>query len=300
MIDKKQFEARKNSLLVRAPAKLNLSLLVAGKRPDGFHNLETIMAKINWYDEIILQKSGKPGIELICKGPYWAPEGAENLVYRVCQKLLERFKKNAGLKIILKKNIPAGTGLGSASSDAAAALWGINKLLKLNTKPEQLKKIAAELGSDVAFFLGGPLAFCTGKGEKIKKITKIFNFTALLIIPNVSSSTKMVYANYKHNPPLYKCQSAKIKTLLRKNRIDLIPRICANMLQKSCFELYEGLTELKTAVESLGIGPLCLSGSGSAMFSILQGPDLNQAAHSKQKIIKKTNCDCIIVRNNRW
>ena len=300
MIDKKQFEMRQNTLLVRAPAKINLSLLIAGKRPDDFHNLETIMAKINWYDEIILQKNAKPGIELICKGRYWTPQGAENLVYRACQKLLERYKKTVGLKIILKKNIPAGTGLGSASSDAAAALLGLNRLLKLNAKPAQLKKIAAELGSDVVFFLNSTLAFCTGRGEKIKKIKKIFNFKALLIIPDVTSSTKMVYANYKHDPALYKRQSTQIKGLLRKNRIDLIPRICANMLQKSCFELYEGLTELKTAVESLGFGPLCLSGSGSAMFLVLQQPDLKQAANFKQKIIKKTDCNCIIVRNNRW
>ena len=86
MADKKQFEIRRNGLLVRAPAKINLSLLVAGKRPDGFHNLETIMAKINWYDEILLQQSQKPGIKLICKGPYWAPQGKENLVYRACRK----------------------------------------------------------------------------------------------------------------------------------------------------------------------------------------------------------------------
>ena len=145
-----------------------------------------------------------------------------------------------------------------------------------------------------------PSHFAPARGEKIKKIPKIFNFTAFLIIPDVSSSTKMVYANYKHDPALYKRQSAQIKALLRKNRVDLITQICANMLQKSCFELYEGLTELKTAVESLGIGPLCLSGSGSAMFLVLQGPDLKKAAHFKQKIIKKTNCNCIIVRNNRW
>ena len=202
--------------------------------------------------------------------------GEENLVYRACQKLLEACKKNVGLKIILKKNIPAGTGLGSASSDAAATLIGLNKLLKLNVKPAKLKKIAAELGSDVPFFLDGPLAFCTGKGEKIKKIRKIFNFTALLIIPDVNSSTKKVYANYKHDHALYKRQSTQIKTLLRKNRIDLIPQICANMLQKSCFELYKGLTELKTAVESLGFGPLCLSGSGSAMFFVLQKADIKK------------------------
>jgi 4-diphosphocytidyl-2-C-methyl-D-erythritol kinase len=300
MSDKKQFEIRNNGLLVRAPAKINLSLLIAGKRPDGFHEIDTIMAKTNWCDEIILRRSCKPGIELICKGPHWAPQGAENIVYWACEKMLKECKKNVGLKVTLKKNIPAGTGLGSASSDAAATLIGLNKLLRLNAKPQLLKKLAAELGSDVAFFLDGPLAVCTGKGEKIRKLRKNFNFSAILIIPDVNSSTKMVYANYRHDHNLYKSLNTQIKSLLRKNRIDLIIQMCANMLQKSCFELYKGLTELKTAVESLGLGPLCLSGSGSAFFLMLPKGDIQKSAQIKRKINRKTGCNCVIVRNNRW
>ena len=121
-----------------------------------------------------------------------------------------------------------------------------------------------------------------------------------MIIPDVNSSTKKVYANYKHDKTIYKRLNGQIKGLLRKNRIDLIPKICANMLQKSCFELYEGLTELKTAVESLGLGTLSLSGSGSAMFFILSRGNIKKAVLLKRQIRQKIGCNCIIVRNSRW
>jgi len=163
MVDKEQFETVGHGLLVRAPAKINLSLLVAGKRPDGFHELETIMAKVNWYDEILIEPGQKQGIELVCQGPHWAPEGQENLIYQAAKMLLENQGVSADIRITLTKNIPAGSGLGSASSDAAATLIGLNQYLKLKLPNRQFSKLAPRLGSDVAFFLDGPLAFCTGK-----------------------------------------------------------------------------------------------------------------------------------------
>ena len=153
-----QFESVGSSLLVRAPAKINLSLLIAGKRPDGFHEIETIMAKVTWYDEILIEPGEKVGIELICKGPQWAPAGQENLVYKAAKMLLDNTSSSANVKITLTKNIPAGTGLGSASSDAAATLLGLNRYLKLNLNNKELSKFAAKLGSDAPFFLNGPLA----------------------------------------------------------------------------------------------------------------------------------------------
>ena len=99
MSDKEQFETVKEGLLVRAPAKINLSLLIAGKRPDSFHEIETVMAKVNFYDEILIEPGLKTGIELVCKGPHWAPEGKDNLVYQACKMLLE----NCGKTIDIKK-----------------------------------------------------------------------------------------------------------------------------------------------------------------------------------------------------
>jgi len=300
MNDKEQFETVGHGLLVRAPAKVNLSLLVAGKRPDGFHELETIMAKVNWYDEIIIEPGQKQGIELICSGPHWAPEGEENLIYRSAVMLLENQGISADIKITLTKNIPAGSGLGSASSDAAATLMGLNKYMDFQLPNRQLAKLAPQLGSDVAFFLGGPLAFCTGKGEKIKKLGKNFNFLALLILPNISVSTKKVYDNYKHNQPLYDKLSTQINICIPKKRFDLVVKMCANMLETSCFGLVEGLAELKAKIESLRIGHCCLSGSGSVMFCIIGSGDEEIAGQYKHKLEEKIGCESIIASNNRW
>ncbi len=307
MTDKDQFETLGDGLLVRAPAKINLSLLIVGKRPDGFHEIETIMAKINWFDEILIQQGQKTGIELICTGPYPVPEGKDNLVYQAAKMLLTKISPRtnvipakAGIKITLTKNIPAGSGLGSGSSDAAATLIGLGKFLRLSVEPQKLGEMAEALGSDVPFFLDGPLALCTGKGEKIKKLSENFNFLALLILPDISVSTKMVYGNYTHNKPLYEKLSAQINGYIQKNRIDLVSKMCANMLQTSCFNLYKGLAELKAEIESLGLGPLCLSGSGSSMYCTFDIADGKKVRQYQRKLNDKFGCKSIIVSNNRW
>ena len=300
MVGKEQITIVGDGLLVLAPAKINLSLLIAGQRPDGFHEIETVMAKVDFFDEILIQQGQKAGIELLCKGPNWAPQGKENLIYTACEMLLDICRSQANIKITLTKNIPAGTGLGSASSDAAATLIGVNRFLQLGVEPQRLKEIAAKLGSDAAFFLDGPQAYCSGKGEKIEKLDENFNFLVLLILPDVSVSTKKVYANYKHNQPLYEKLNIRINDLLGENRIDLVSKMCANMLEASCFSLYKGLAELKAEIESLGIRPLCLSGSGSSMFCIIGNTDEERAAEYRRKLEERIGCKSIIVSNNRW
>jgi 4-diphosphocytidyl-2-C-methyl-D-erythritol kinase len=306
MVGKEQITAVSDGLLVRAPAKINLSLLIAGKRPDGFHEIETVMAKVDFFDEILIQPGQKAGIELVCKGPYPAPQGKGNLIYQACELLLNScgsqnvIPAEAGIKITLTKNIPAGSGLGSASSDAAATLIGVNKYRDFGLPKAQLTKMAAALGSDVAFFLSGPLAQCSGKGEKIKKLDENFNFLALLILPDVSVSTKKVYANYRHNRPLYEKLNTRINGYIQENRIDLVSKMCVNMLETSCFSLYKELAELKAKIESLGIGPLCLSGSGSAMFCIMNSRDEERARENTRKLEQQIGCKSIIVNNNRW
>ncbi len=300
MDSREQITAVGDGLLILAPAKINLSLLIAGKRPDGFHEIETIMAKIDWYDEILIRPGRQTGIELTCRGPNQAPASEDNLVYRAAKNLLESCSIKPDVRITLTKNIPAGTGLGSASSDAAATLVGINHYFKLDLDRKNLFESAAKLGSDVPFFLDGPLAFCSGKGEKVKKIDEIFNFSAILILPDVSVSTKKVYANYQHNQELYKKLNNQIKNHILKNRIDLAVKMCTNMLAESCFDLEESLAKLKKNIESLGIGPCCLSGSGSAMFCIIESGDEDKARESMRELADKTGCKSIIVRNNRW
>ena len=300
MVDREQFTTLENGLLVLAPAKINLSLLISAKRSDGYHEIETMMAKINLYDEILIQSGQTSGIELICKGPCWSPQGRENLVYQAAEMLMESCGSSDDVKIILTKNIPAGSGLGSASSDAAATLMGLNRFLKLRLDGKSLAKLAADIGSDVAFFLNGPLALCTGKGEKIQKLNEKFDFLAILILPDVNVSTKKVYANYRHDSVLYRKLRKRINSYIQKNRIDLLVKVCANMLETSCFSLVENLAGLKHEIESLNIGPCCLSGSGSAIFCMVESGDEEEAIECKNKIEEKVDCTSMIVRNNRW
>jgi len=298
--EKKQFDNVDQGLLVRAPAKINLSLLVAGKRTDGFHEIETLMAKVTLYDELVIQQDPNAGVVVQCAGPFWAPQGKDNLVHRACELLLSECGCKTGIKVSLTKNIPAGSGLGSASSDAAAALLGLKKLLALAIESADLARIAARLGSDVGFFLDGPLALCTGRGEKVHGLDGGFDFTAVLVLPDVSVSTADVYANYRHEPSLYHTFSRQLRPLIEKKRFDLVTRICANMLEKSCFDLYRELAELKAKIESLEVGPVCLSGSGSAMFCVLGDNQQDKAEDYRRRIRQTTGCTTVIVSNNRW
>lgn len=297
--DMPQFEHLQNALLVRAPAKINLSLLIAGKRPDGFHELQTVMTKINWYDELLIEPGDKTGIELICKGPCWAPTGCDNLVYRACELLFEQAALSKPLRLTLTKNIPAGTGLGSASSDCAAALIGVNKYLKLGFTNSQLAAMAATLGADVAFFIGPAMSFCTGKGELITPLNSRLNFRALLLVPDISVSTKTIYDNYRHDQALFGRLSEQIRQFIEKNRIDLVAKMCANMLQQTCFKVHKELEQLYITVQAMGIKPICLSGSGCAMFYLAQ--DEEELLNMHQRRLKAhTGCSSVVISNNRW
>ena len=295
-----QLEHTPNGLVVRAPAKINLCLLIGGKRPDGFHEIKTIMAKVDWFDELIFEQSPRNGIELICAGKYWAPQDRTNLVYRA----IELFAKETGIvpkvKVTLTKNIPAGSGLGSASSDAAAALIGFNHLNKAALSPDRLAAMAATLGSDVPFFLGGPLALCTGRGEKICQISRKFEFLSLLVLPNINTSTKKVYENYTHDQALFLGLNSRIDGLLTENNVDLITKICANMLEKSCFALHHEIASLKTKIEQLGVAPLCLSGSGSTLFCIIENRDLPTAQRYQRIVKETTGFDSVLACSNSW
>jgi 4-diphosphocytidyl-2-C-methyl-D-erythritol kinase len=300
MIHREQIKVVDNGLLVLAPAKLNLSLLVEPVREDGYHEIETIMAKVNWYDEVVIEQGQKRGIELICQGKYWAPEDKENLVYKSCKALFDKCGQSHDVKITLRKNIPAGSGLGSASSDAAATLVGINEFLKLGLERIKLVKTAVSLGSDIPFFLNGPLAFCAGRGEKIKKIDKKFDFSALVVFPGVSVATKRVYENFKNNKSLFRTLSSQINTYIQKNRIDLVAKMCPNMLEESCFRLYSDLENLKKKIESLSVGSLSLSGSGSSMFYLTEASNIENLKQAKYMLEEHISCECKIVSNNRW
>jgi 4-diphosphocytidyl-2-C-methyl-D-erythritol kinase len=296
---KPQFEFANNALLARAPAKINLYLLVADKRPDGFHNIETLMSKVTSYDELLFETGRAEGIELVCDG-LWSPAGEDNLVYRACDIFYKTINKEPSVKITLTKNIPAGSGLGGASSDAATALLALNKLHNQSLNSNELHKLTEQLGSDVPFFLNGPQALCSGRGEKITKLDNIFPFMALVVLPNLSVSTKMIYENFQVDLKLFEALKEQIKPLLLKNRVDLVQKMCTNMLAKTCFALNNKLVLLKTEIENICQLPALLSGSGSALFVVLDGKDYHKATILQREVESSLDCNSIIVFNNQW
>jgi len=296
----KQYESIPNGLLVNAPAKINLSLLIAGKRKDGFHEIETIMSKIAWYDQIKIEHRKQKGIELVCEGSCWAPQDDSNLVIKAARLLEKECNIELSLKLTLIKNIPAGTGLGSASSDCAATLLGINKLCELNLENDKICELAGILGSDIPFFIGKNLAYCTGRGEIITEISVNFPFTCLLLTPDISISTVSVYKNYSHNEQKYSRLSGLIHPNIEKKNVDLIAKMCANMLQQSCYQLNSDLAKLHNDIISLKIERLCLSGSGSALYMLFHNSEIELAYKYQQILNDHIGCKSILVNDSRW
>lgn len=296
---KPQFETSAQGLLARAPAKVNLSLLIADKRPDGYHNLETLMAKITFYDELLFETDKEEGIELVCNG-LWSPSGEDNLVYKACRLFYDSIEIEPRIKLTLTKNIPAGSGLGGASSDAATVLLALNRLHGQVVNEDELYGLSARLGSDVAFFLNGPLAICTKRGEKVTKVDKKFPFIAVMVMSDINVSTERVYGSHKEDLELFSSLSGQIKAYISKNRVDLVQKMCANMLAKTSFALNNELALLKKEIQEITKLPVLLSGSGSALFVVLDAGQYREAEILQRGIADSRRCNSIIVFDNEW
>jgi 4-diphosphocytidyl-2-C-methyl-D-erythritol kinase len=254
------------SVALRPLAKVNLSLVVFGPRPDGFHDLHTVMATVDLHDDLTLRRKSVPGIELVCTGEA-CPTGRENLVYRAVELLAEQAQINPALGIRLHKRIPAGAGLGGASSDAASCLLGLNRLWNLNLSCAELTNLAARLGSDVPFFLQGPVAVCTGRGEVVIPLPHRCTRTLLLIVPKQEAPTAQVYRHYRHEEKRCDDYMRRVNYFLRQGDLDGLVIQMINSLDDACMKLFESLRQLRGRIESMGIAPLQISGSGSSLFA---------------------------------
>jgi 4-diphosphocytidyl-2-C-methyl-D-erythritol kinase len=299
-MQKEEFEVIGEKLVVNAPAKINLYLLIAGRRQDGFHEIDTLMSKITWYDELIIEKSDTEGVSLECAGSYWAPDNDDNLIIKAANALARDYPFWPAVKITLVKNIPAGTGLGSASSDAAATLLGLNKFYGLGLSRSQLASVAAKFGSDTAFFTGGPLAVCTGRGEKLTEITEPMDYKALIIIPPVTIATAEVYKNYAHQSRIYEDAAAKIHPLMQNGKIGKAASLGINMLTDACFSVSGEMRDFYESAQEILGSDTVLSGSGSAMYKLLYDQTRQQIEELTRSAQDRLGCNIILVSNNRW
>src|SRR5216683_2712288 len=172
---------------VLAPAKINLSLKILGRRGDGFHEIETLIAPISLADKIDIEKQSR-WIDFSCDDPT-VPSGDENLVVRVAKAFFEKTKISGGVTIKLKKKIPHGAGLGGGSSDAAATLLALNRLFETSLAREELAKLGSKIGSDVPFFVFESAATCRGRGELVTPMKLPEQLPILLLKPDFVVAT---------------------------------------------------------------------------------------------------------------
>ena len=175
-----------------APAKVNLHLEVLGKRPDGYHEIATLMVAIRLFDTLVFRDEPTGDIRLQCTR-HGLSTGPDNLVVRAAHLLQQHAGCQRGAAIRLVKRIPLAAGLAGGSTDAAATLAGLNELWKLGLGREELANLAARLGSDIPFFLDGPAAWCSGRGERVKATPLGATLDFVLLCPPFGLSTADVY-----------------------------------------------------------------------------------------------------------
>lgn len=269
-----------SSIVFKTPAKVNLGLHILGKREDGFHALETIFQMVNWCDEIKLERLSR-GLELVCDQPD-IPTDESNLVIKAARLLETRFPDRCkGVRIHLKKNIPHGAGLGGGSGNAAGVLLGLNFLWGLNIKQQDLVLMAAELGSDVPFFLFSPCAIGRGRGEILEPVKNSVRFYILMVYPGFAVSTATVYGNLKLKLTKRENNISILKNLLLQSEFAQLGAAWSNDLEPVVFQEYPDIFGIKKEMLALGAKGALLSGSGSTVFGIFDNPETAKSAYAR-------------------
>jgi 4-diphosphocytidyl-2-C-methyl-D-erythritol kinase len=256
---------------VLAPAKLNLFLEVLGRRPDGYHEIETVMVAISLCDTLTFRDEPTGAIRLRCSDPA-LPVGADNLVIKAADRLREATGCRRGAAIDLIKAIPAQAGLAGGSSDAAAALAALDRLWDLRIPPERLDALAAEVGSDVPFFHHVPAAVCRGRGERVEPVSLSRTYHFVLVCPPVGVSTADVYRRVV--PPESPGDAGPVLAALRDGGSDELGRCLFNRLQPVAEAVRPELVRVRDALAKLGplLDGSAMSGSGSAYFGLCRDP----------------------------
>jgi len=263
---KKQKQLYGSKIKLLSPAKINLYLNIIGNYPGGFTRIESIVERVSLFDELTIELKKKPFIRISSNNKNL--ETNQNLLVKAAQLLKQRYKIPFGFDIFLKKNIPLGSGLGGASSNAATTLLGINKLLDLNLKKEDLYRLGANLGSDVNFFLcQSKFALLKGRGEIVTPLNIDNKLDHFIIWPAIPLSTKKVYENSRAKLTKFFNSAKILQYALKKRDNFLIKKSIFNALERSAFSLCPKLVKAKVYLDKC-VSFSKLTGSGSAFYTI--------------------------------
>jgi len=266
-------------LVLRASAKVNLVLEVLGKRPDGYHELSTVMQAVDLFDRLTVEAAAT--ITLETSEPA-LPTDDRNLVVRAARLLQEAAGIEAGARIVLDKRIPLAAGLGGGSSDAAATLLGLNRLWGLRWRRERLVELAVKLGMDVPFFLGRGRALGTSRGEVLSALPGIGGYALVLVNPGVGLSTQEVYGRV---PPGWRAESDGTRRMLdalKKRNVVRVAGALTNHLEHWVEPAMPVIGRMKAALLAAGALGAAMSGSGPTVFGLARS--LDQARQIQRRV----------------
>ena len=268
-------------LVFKTPAKINLGLFILGKRPDGYHDLETLFQMISLYDTVELE-SLKSTIELVCDNPN-VPIDESNLMIRAARLLQEVAPRKTGLgcRMVLTKKIPMGAGLAGGSGNAAGVLMGLNRLWDLKLKSDALSAIAARLGSDIPFFLSAPSALGQGRGERLTPLPSPKKFHVIVVFPRVSMATAEVYQALNLDLTKNSKNINILREFFSQSKITSLGAHLHNDLEPIVIKRLPIIASIKQKLDSLNADGTLLSGSGSAVFGIFEDSRKAQEAYAR-------------------
>ena len=253
---------------IEAPAKINLTLEVLGKRPDGYHEIRSVIQTLAFGDTLQISPAKEISFKSNLSG--WSPE--QSLVVKAVKLLKEATGCTKGVKIEITKRIPLMSGLGGDSSDAAAILRGLNQLWKLRLTPLKLQDMAQDLGSDVSFFLSGGTALMAGRGEKITPLTPMPHRWAILILPKVPALPGKTKRLYNMLQPSYytdgKITEKLVLTL--KSGQGFTSSLLFNTFENVVFAHGEEPANYRDHILKIGAPDILLAGSGPTLFTLLE------------------------------
>ena len=271
-----------DEIKLKALAKINLGLDVVRRREDGYHEVRMVMQTIHLYDQLLIQKSETPGIQ-IHSNLSFLPVNENNLVYKAGKLLMDEFDIHTGVSVELNKHIPVAAGMAGGSTDAAAMLYGMNQLFGLKLKRKDLMERGVQIGADVPYCIMRGTALAEGIGEKLSSLPPMVKCLVLIAKPAVSVSTKFVYQNLKLNEQTPHPDIDALITDIRNSDLDNICADMGNVLETVTIPNYPVIAQIKEQMLKSGAKASMMSGSGPTVFGLFGDEETAQRARAEMK-----------------
>jgi 4-diphosphocytidyl-2-C-methyl-D-erythritol kinase len=266
----------------KAYAKINWSLSVKSPRDDGFHEIESLIQKVSLHDTLSIFPSRELEVSTNADIPLM-----DNLVFKAAEALRKERGVRGGVSIGLEKRIPMEAGLGGGSSDAAATLMGLCALWKIPPDDDAVKRIASDLGSDVPFFMGGPAAVVSGRGEKVEEVRIERTYPLLIVKPPVGVSTGWAYKNIRRRHDARPPDTAGLIAAINSGDKERITELARNDLELGVSVVHSVIRHIREELLSAGAFASLMTGSGSTVFGVFE--NRFKASRAALKMQKKSN-----------